>query len=202
VDFLTYTYNASLVYTYNMAIAGSVVDHALVVTTCGCPGLTYQVGTSFLPHYSKVTNPNSPWDSSTTLFAFWFGINDVNNSYLNNDTSVNDKIFAEYLTLVEQVYAAGARNFLFLNVPPINLSPSGQANNLSIQTLEADDIADFNAHVPLMIEKLQAQYADVNAFEFDLNTFWHEILAKPSTAPETAGIKNVTDDCADYNYLS
>ncbi|KZT36933.1 hypothetical protein SISSUDRAFT_912524 [Sistotremastrum suecicum HHB10207 ss-3] len=38
-------------------------------------------------------------------------------------TSFNGQLLASYFSYIQQLYSSGARNFLFINVPVINLAP-------------------------------------------------------------------------------
>lgn len=83
----------------------------------------------FVDHLSPAPT-DAPWTADNSLFAFWFGVNDIGNSYwLANETDVITAIFDSYFAQVQRVYDAGGRNFLFLNcprefhtflIPPIN----------------------------------------------------------------------------------
>jgi GDSL-like Lipase/Acylhydrolase len=80
IDYLTTTYNNSLVFTYNYAYGGATIDASLVTPYLPTVlSLTDQVneflnGTSTKPAATQ-------WKSSDTLFSVWIGINDIGNSY-------------------------------------------------------------------------------------------------------------------------
>jgi len=61
----------------------------------------------------------------TLTVVTWIGINDV--SYMRNPPDQLRSLFQ----LEDQLYAAGARNFIFLTVPPFDRSPWG---NLPVPT--------------------------------------------------------------------
>ncbi|KAJ7916146.1 hypothetical protein B0H13DRAFT_1609715 [Mycena leptocephala] len=69
---------------------------------------------------------SAPWTPEDTLFITWIGINDAG---FGRDHGNNlEKLFEAQETL----YDSGARNFLFVNVPPIDRSPvlaNGKARN-------------------------------------------------------------------------
>jgi len=60
----------------------------------------------------------APWTGADTLFITWVGIND---SAWSSDPVDNVKMLFE---AQESLYGNGARNFLFVNVPPIDRSPA------------------------------------------------------------------------------
>ncbi|KAJ7449239.1 hypothetical protein FB451DRAFT_754571 [Mycena latifolia] len=59
-----------------------------------------------------------PWKAGDTLFVTWVGIND---SAVGSDHADN---MATLLEAQEALFVTGARNFLFVNVPPIDRSPT------------------------------------------------------------------------------
>ncbi|KAK3210311.1 hypothetical protein GRF29_44g2321691 [Pseudopithomyces chartarum] len=107
-----------------MAYGGATVDSALVAPyTPTVLSLKNQVQDQYVPIYGK-RPATAPWKDTDSLFAFWIGINDVGNSWwLETAPTLYDQIFAVYDGLLESIYATGARNFLFLSVPPVNLAP-------------------------------------------------------------------------------
>jgi phospholipase/lecithinase/hemolysin len=199
VDWLTVKYNESLIETVNLAYGGATVDSALVTPYLPTVlSLKAQIQTEFLPLYAA--DEVLPWKSLDTLFGIFIGINDVGNSYgsLNSSVDLNGLIFAEYASLVEQLYSAGAKNFLFLNVPPVDRSPLTTAQGANASALEAKDIAYFNSQVSVLATNLTTTHKDATAFVFDTNTLFTQVLDDPQRFPETALYKNTTNYCVGY----
>jgi phospholipase/lecithinase/hemolysin len=199
VDWLTVKYNESLIETVNLAYGGATVDSALVTPYLPTVlSLKAQIQTEFLPLYAA--DEVLPWKSLDTLFGIFIGINDVGNSYgsLNLSVDLNGLIFAEYASLVEQLYSAGAKNFLFLNVPPVDRSPLTTAQGANASALEAKDIAYFNSQVSVLATNLTTTHKDATAFVFDTNTLFTQVLDDPQRFPETALYKNTTNYCVGY----
>ena len=158
--------------------------------------LKQQVQQEFLPIYAN--HKIAKWNPATTLFGIFEGINDVGNSYQNaNSTSVRRKTLAEYASLVNQLYKAGGRNFLFLNVPPVNLSPLTKGQGQGNVTKEARDISAFNLGVESIARNL-AQFKDTAVWLFNTNMLFSNVLMNPKSYPQTSGYKNVTDYCFAY----
>lgn len=156
-----------------------------------------QVETEYIPVYSE--KPSFlPWASDDTLFGIFIGINDVGNSYGAQNTSLNGIIFDVYSGLVDELYQTGARNFLFLNVPPVNRSPLTQAEGASAQAIEAADIADWNSRVAALSRNLTATYHDATSFLFDTNAIFNQVLDDPCSYAQTCPYKNTTTYCAAY----
>jgi len=198
VDFLTTTYNKSRIETYNLAYGGATVDSALVAQYLPTVlDLKQQIENEFLPIYGNKTLV--PWKAATSLFAIWIGINDVGNSYQNaNATSLRGPIFEVYNTVVDELYTSGARNFLFINVPPVDRSPGTIIQGPNVSALEKKAISTFNAEIKSLVTNVTRAHEDVAAFLFDSNTLFSEVLDNPKTFPETAGYKNTTNYCFAY----
>lgn len=187
--------------TYNLAYGGATVDGDLVAPyEPTVLSVKQQVQDEFLPTYGS--HPASaPWTSGETLVAVWIGINDIGNSYWSQNSTLNPTIFAELSDLVESVYQTGAKNFLFLNVPPVERSPLTQSQGDNTEQgvkLEKADIADWNARVEDMAKNLTTAHADATTFVFDTYALFNQVLDDPSSTPETAIYQNTTDYCDAY----
>jgi len=85
------------------------------------------------------------WNSSNSVFTFFMGINDLDNSQdFEDQDSLHQELIDSYLISVERIYEAGARNLLFLNVPPTNRSPSGISLGSEQAGKLGKNIGDFN----------------------------------------------------------
>lgn len=141
------------------------------------------------------------WNGNESLFAIFDGINDVGNSWyygLPATTNLNAAIFAVYRGLVDELYYAGARNFAFLNVPPVDRAPLALANSASDQAMEKADILAWNNELVAMAKAVKKEKTDVNIFTVDANAVFTQVLNKPSSYPQTAGYKNTTAYCTAY----
>lgn len=201
VDFLSYTYNDSYVQTYNLAKGGASVD------SFGLPNpfrpFDQQVEKFFLPSYAQNNTTLATWRSDNTLFTSFFGINDVNLFYkFNNATAVAAMIMSTYASLVEDLYQAGARNFLFMNVPPINRAPfTVNQGDMSKTFVEMNRVAvaDFNMRITNMVGRLVEQHTDTTVFLFDTFRLFNAVLNEPESRKETAGYKDTTGFCFAYS---
>lgn len=85
------------------------------------------------------------WTSTNSLFTVFFGINDMDNSQdVEDQVSLQNGLANSYFQSVDKIYQAGARYFLFLNVPPTNLSPAGIALGSEKADKLGKNIEDFN----------------------------------------------------------
>jgi len=181
VDFLTVQYNKSLIFNYNFAYGGATIDASLVPPyESSVLSLTDQVN----EYLGSIANKpaSTPWTSSDTLFSVWIGINDIGNSYYNNGGSAfNTKLINAYFALVQKLYNSGARNFLFINVPPIDRSPLMLAQSASAQAQEKSVIADFNSQLSAAISKFGASNSGVHTWLWDSNAAFTTVLNSPRT---------------------
>ncbi|EPE08721.1 hypothetical protein F503_04308 [Ophiostoma piceae UAMH 11346] len=210
VGYLTTKYNASSLLTYNFAYGGATVDSDLVAPYKPTVlSVKSQVLDEFVTGYtsngpSKAPQaPGAPqWHGNDSLFAIWVGINDVGNSFSQGaaaTATLNRRIFDVYSGLVNTLYTAGARNFVFLTVPPVNRSPLAVSNGKSSQALEKEDIAAFNALLKTdLASDLQAKNSGANVWVIDTAIPFNAVLDAPSVFPQTAGIKNTTGFCEAY----
>jgi phospholipase/lecithinase/hemolysin len=201
LGFLTTLYNHSTILTYNLASGGATVDSALVAPYAPTVlSLKDQIQNQFLPIYSSHPS-TAPWTSTSSLFAFFIGINDVGNAwYQPNASTIYSSIFSTYATLLRQVYATGARNFLFLNVPPVNLSPliTNQNDDGYATEYEGRVIADWNTRLGDMTTQFEAEYPDITVFIHDTNALFKKIIKDPGALEQTQGLRNVSGFCKAY----
>ena len=98
-----------------------------------------------------------------------------------------------------KLYAAGARNFVFLNVPPVDRTP-GSSN---ISATDRFDLArytgEFNWRLRSLVYYLSLRHPDTTNFFLDNNWLFTRVIDYPVQFVETAGYKNTTADCGAYN---
>jgi phospholipase/lecithinase/hemolysin len=191
-------YNDSLVLTYDIAYGGATIDSNLVAPyEPTVSSVAEQIENEWFP--TCASKPASvPWSSSDTLFAIFGGINDVGNSWYEGipaTTTLNDAIFAVYHCLVDELYYAGARNFAFLNVPPVDRAPLTLVQSAANQAEEKADILNWNTLLIGMAQDLKKTFPDVNVFTVDSNLLFTLVLDNPRSNPLTAGYRNTTGYC-------
>ena len=200
VDFLTTTYNTTTLQTLNLAYGGAVIDERLIAQYLPTVlSMRNQVEDEFLPLYADGAQGTFTWESDNTLFASFLGINDIGNAYYQaNASDIFAADFETYASLVDTLYQSGARNFLFLNVPPVDRSPLTVSQGEWSITNEAAAIAAFNANISALASNLSSTYADASVFLFDTHALFTAVLDDPSVYPQTAAYTNTTDYCEYY----
>lgn len=197
LDFLTQTYNKSLVRTHVLARGGAVVDHDVVRGLWSRESLSFreQLDHIFRPVYASTSVPEQlKWDPQTTLFAVQFGVNDLSVCLQTSTRLPVQQIISSYGNIVESLYGVGARNFLFVNVPLLNLAIKDLAG-----TLRADTYA-YNEHLVFFKHELTSKHQDITAFLFDTYGFYDWLLQRHRDLPQTVGLRNLSDTCDAYSF--
>lgn len=219
IDYLTVRYNRTLLTTYNLAVGGATAG-PVGPEVPTIKSLRGQVHDWFMPAYAHRGGdgrapgaaPGAPsWRGDDSVFTFWLGINDIGGTYMRGprgpggtDALNRAIILGEYAALAADLRAAGARNFVFVNVPPIDRSPLTRGAGEAAQRLEKADVESFNALVVDMARGLRAQGAGadgeetVNVWVYDSHAAFGKVMDDPSSYPQTAGYTNVEDFCEAY----
>ncbi|KAF2397470.1 hypothetical protein EJ06DRAFT_481860 [Trichodelitschia bisporula] len=193
--YLTMRYNASKILAYNLAYGGATVDGTLIksyVPTVASVG--DQVEKSFLPLYAQ---NKSLWAPESSLFAIWIGVNDVGNSYWGKNSSLIDAVFTRYSNLLGELYAAGARNFVFLDVPPLQRTPLTKAGPKEGIPLEEAAVKDWNKRLGAMVDTLRKR-SGVTAWIVSSYTIFDKAMDNPAAYKQTAGLKDTGSFCEAY----
>ncbi|KDN42704.1 hypothetical protein RSAG8_06661, partial [Rhizoctonia solani AG-8 WAC10335] len=141
VGYLITKFNSSSYLSYDYAVSGNEVS-----------GVSNQVNQDFLSSQGAGNKPSyAPWTATNSLFSTFIGIND-----LNRGAPIAATINTLF-SLQETLYNTGARNFLFINVPPTNRCPFSN-NNATLASL----ISSWNTPQgvrlqPLLLESQQLQ---------------------------------------------
>lgn len=206
--YLTTTYNDSSLETYNFAMNGATVDRAIVPHGSD---FVHQYLT-FLETYWSTESGAPSWNSSNTLFAAFFGINDINAALETSKKAERKKIvkiFKTYSTLLDkvsfivlpdpqtmlkrtQLYKLGARNFLIMNTPPLERYPSSESDDRKAA------VVAWNARAARMAAKLRTKYKDTTVFLFDTHALFSKVLHDPRAFSQTAKYIYTTAACDGY----
>ncbi|KAJ2982019.1 hypothetical protein NUW58_g6538 [Xylaria curta] len=135
-------------------------------------------------------------DKSKALVAFWIGVNDINDSSKFTNVSFpafyNDIINTIFTQSVRPMYEIGYKNFLFVNLPPLDrtaanvVSESPRPNSTMIDWW-GNSLARHN-------EMFAAKHKDAKTMLYDANKFLNGVLDNPGKY----GIKNTTSYCQDF----
>nr|VWO99144.1 Plp [Ganoderma boninense] len=171
LDFDTVEFNKSLTLTYDYAVGGSTINGTLVPSSRGTRSLVVQVN-DFKGQVGK-RPAFAPWTGKNALFSIWFGINDINLTYNKGGDRDAD---------------LGARNFLFINIPPMYRTPLMLKKPLSVRYVEKDVITGFNSKLATRVKSFAAKYPSAKTYLWDANTAFHQVLDNP----KKYGFTNIT----------
>jgi hypothetical protein len=197
IGYLTTKYNASILLTYNLAVAGTTLDNH--ITDSYPIPVTEQIYQRFMPRYAEAYW--TPWKPDTALFSMFIGINDVMimNSATGSDlVNIDRRLEFMHSKLLSSLYGVGARNFLLMTLPPLERvwqppsTPQEQRDKY-----ETDTIA-YNNRVKRVAASLKTEFRDANVFVFDTHTLFNQALDDPTKFEQTKGILNTTDFCPSY----
>ncbi|KAE8154434.1 hypothetical protein BDV25DRAFT_147694 [Aspergillus avenaceus] len=193
VDLLTVKHNASQLLTYNFGASGATLDTSIVDNGMD---VIREIEELFLPNYGD----NGTFEADSSLFAIWIGINDITNSYLTQNDSIHPAIFDSYRYRVDQLYDAGVRNFLLLNVPPLERAPRTTQSSASETRIpiERNATADWNSRTKTLQTRIQYLHSDATVFLYDAYTLFDEVIDNPSKYEQTSVYKNTTSHCEAY----
>lgn len=180
VEYLTTQYNSSLILSYSLAIAGATIDNSLA--TWGFGDMTSEVA-AFQSKYAS-RPAFAPWTADNTVASFWIGINDVYYGFAHNDdpSFFVSSLLNKYRPLVEQIYSAGVRKFLFLNCPPSTRSPQvHEENDLPEQfQRHAEMVTAYNDGLKNMVHRFSVDHKDATVVFYDSFSFMTRVLDNPA----------------------
>ena len=134
------------------------------------------------------------WKPETALFMFFGGVNDILSTFMLNTERAPDRVIRRYRGSIARLYDDGARNFLLLNVPPIERI--GVAGEDTAQ--KRADVEDFNRLLRVMRNSLMREFTDMSVRLFDTNKLWGDVLNDPDAFEQTKGITRLVDPCMAY----
>ncbi|KAF1344469.1 hypothetical protein BDV97DRAFT_393066 [Delphinella strobiligena] len=153
-----------------------------------------------------------------TLVVIWIGINDIldTSSWTNvSFPSLYNNLLTTEFAAVEQIYQAGYRNFLFMNLPPLDKTPGnvakgaekarpnetmvGSWNDLLVGYVDAFTSSHRHSNTNTSSTSPTHQKADdpteITTILINTHKYLNQILARPSDY----GIKNSTSYCPAYD---
>ncbi|KAL8848323.1 MAG: hypothetical protein Q9221_006626 [Calogaya cf. arnoldii] len=188
VMYLTDTFNASQVLTYNFAYPGAQISGE---ATTGKPGndLVEQAGYAFWSGYTPAgalhekKTMRTQWHGSSSLFLFFFGVNDNQMVYNKpNYLDLLDRDFAAYEKSLNQLYSFGARNFLLLNTPPMDNMPDftgaggvGKRVNARERALIKRSVDAFNVQISALVLRFRTHHPDAAIAVFETHALFTEM---------------------------
>jgi phospholipase/lecithinase/hemolysin len=180
IDYLITQYNNTLMLSYNFAYGGATTSAALVTPyESTVLSLINQVSIFSSTIASKPSY--APWTSSNALFAIWIGVNDVGNAWGDSNWStLAPEIIAAYISQVQILYNAGARNFLILTVPPIQDTPLVSAEGTATQTQEGAAVVTYNNLLESAISSFKGSNSGTTTYVLDTSVPFLTAINNPT----------------------
>ncbi|KAI4107838.1 MAG: hypothetical protein LQ339_002448 [Xanthoria mediterranea] len=221
VMYLTDTFNASQLLTYDFAFPGAQVSGAATGGKAG-NDLVTQVQQTFYHGYTpagarEAGHPTrTVWHGDSSLFLFFFGINDNQAVFEKpNYAALTNRDFQAYEEQLESLYTYGARNFLLMNNPPMDIMPDftgegGVGTRVSAthrQNIKRS-VDNFNAHMSSMVVDFGTRHPDVAIAVFDTHALFTQMqssLAAMNALTTQYGshrIEHLTDACPAYTTVN
>lgn len=144
------------------------------------------------------TPEHDSWETCSTLFTFFLGINDAGLSYAKESPSVYDEYLAIYASLIDTIYAANGRHFLFLLVPPIDRSPLTTRQGRPASGRESIHIQAWNDGLSKLANDLRHNRPDASVFVFNTHALFSSVMDDATMFPETAIYCETTGFCEAY----
>ena len=105
-----------------------------------------------------------------------------------------------YTTLLGDLYAAGARNLLFLSVPPVERAPLTLNKDDGGYAVENEGrvILEWNRRLANMTKAFGTAHKDAALFVHDTWSVYDRVIKSPAAFKQTRGLRNTTGFCAAY----
>jgi phospholipase/lecithinase/hemolysin len=109
----------------------------------------------------------------------WVGVNDC---AIGLDPATQLRKFYQ---VQESLYEAGARNFVFFNVPPTDRSPAGKFSRASLiigrdSNSLRSQIGDWNVALAELATRFRQFHTDVDVLVYDVAALFAEVLDHPT----------------------
>jgi phospholipase/lecithinase/hemolysin len=187
ITYLLHPSSSSTLLNYNFASGGATTDASLVKPYQSTVLSLIDQVSLFTKNLSPL--PSNSLNASNTLIGIWIGVNDVGNAWSNaNWPTLSQKIIDQYFTQVQELYASGARNLLFLTVPPIQKTPKVVAQPNSTQSAEGAAVGDYNELLVKAVDDFKSKSEGVTTWVYDTGDAFNTAIA----SPEMYGAKNAS----------
>ena len=156
---------------------------------------------SQISSFTKQAFPYLPVRPAHTLTAVWIGINDVSDSATNSTIASFPNSYSQIIaTLFESInslYQLGYRDYLILNLPPLEHIPGNivAANENKTLSPSLQRVTQWNHELAEASDSFARRSTGTRVMLFDAHTFLNKVWEDP--APY--GIFDTTGYCAHYN---
>ncbi|GAA5999815.1 hypothetical protein JCM10207_005924 [Rhodosporidiobolus poonsookiae] len=166
---------------YDFARSGATVNNSVVVAASDAPPAFLDQEALF-EQYFVGDGKEVQWNSETSLFTVFFGINDIGFISLQskNATELIPQVVGSWQRLVTKLYANGARNFLFVLVPPTWRTPYVRSFGSDMIDTFVANIEDYTMRISAVAAAVPTLLPGSQVAIFDPKPLFHAILDTPA----------------------
>ncbi|ORX43993.1 hypothetical protein DM01DRAFT_1340549 [Hesseltinella vesiculosa] len=171
---------------WDLAYNSAPVSNALVHQHTSVTDVSQQITQLYAQYFLDNKNRSS----DETFYVIWVGINDLGLMESNDLDMPLTHIMERYKDLVDYLLEHHARHFIFINVPPIEVSPKWKPNAAKKMS---DLVHEYNLLLDMMVHQLQ----------HEKDGFFHYVDAwalfdKMLKSPDAYDFTNTTSYCPDW----
>ena len=126
---------------------------------------------------SKGKKFDKQWNSNNSLFGIYIGSNDIYDiNFIETNQNVLElleQIINVVFNITEKMYENGARNFIFINIAPLDEAP---INSNGKYSYFKDEIFYYNKLLNIKSENLFNKYNDINIIVYNNNNEYKYIM--------------------------
>ncbi|ORZ02726.1 hypothetical protein BCR43DRAFT_482068 [Syncephalastrum racemosum] len=176
---------------FDLAYGGATVDGSLIPPVFAhIRDLRAQI-----QEWQSFIKPAVSWSTENTLVIVWIGINDISNSrqMTDQDLSFADevrlymRILDVYMKQLEVLYDEGLRQFMLLNVPPMDRAPSDKPHAAWFRQA----IAIYNALLRRYLDKFRRTHRGVRVLAVNAHAYFESYLDHAAAY----GFKDIENYC-------
>jgi len=179
---------------FSIAHSGAVCSNALTYR------IYPDIVTNEIPEYLAAKN-SLGYAPAETIFTIWIGTNDMGVLVTGSGApGVTYKNTTECATgWLETLYQNGARNFIFMNMVPLDHAPQYTSNATAVSFLR-QNVANGNEYAKFLLRDYAFRLPDTHIALFDSNRLFQDIIDNPNSGalngtmpPNVTG--NIVGDC-------
>ncbi|ORX75619.1 hypothetical protein BCR32DRAFT_296800 [Anaeromyces robustus] len=157
---------------WDFAVSGSVIDENILPVEAD--RYTFYIQFDLFKHklikHKEIYKCN--WNSNNSLFAFWFGTNDIlymdRVKFKNFSNEMIKSVTNLYFNTLNELYELGARNFIFFNLHSLNKLPlKPEDYSVDSKTLQ-ENCETLNSIIESNALKFHNNYKDTNVFVYNI----------------------------------
>lgn len=186
---------------YDIAVSGATVDNTFVAASTGVSTFIEQVS-GFTATYGPNSAGAGLWNSEDSLFMVWFGINDISNGYTSPNWQAGAQTaIGNYFQQATNLYNAGARNIVFLGVPPIQRTPKHVSDAPDAMSAYVNAILYYNQLLQDGVNSFTSAHSDASIWYLDTIPVFDMALNDPTAygSPDATCFNDDGTSCLWWN---